>query len=55
MKQGKEMVVATTLRKLPYRPPRLTKFGTIGQLTGFSHNTPHSQADGGLGSLRKTS
>ena len=39
--------------KLPYRSPRLTVFGSVRQLTGFTSNTGHG-ADGGRGSLRKT-
>jgi hypothetical protein len=39
--------------KLPYRSPRLTVFGSIRQLTGFTSNSG-AHADGGRGSLRKT-
>lgn len=42
-----------TPAKLPYRRPRLTVFGTVRQLTGFTSNAG-ANADGGRGSLRKT-
>jgi hypothetical protein len=42
-----------TLVKLPYRSPRLTVFGSVRQLTGFTSNSG-KLADGGRASLRKT-
>jgi hypothetical protein len=50
MNQTKEMPA-----KLPYRSPRLTVFGSVSQRTGFSHKSPHSRSDGGIGAFRKTS